>query len=165
MHSLRGRRSKGKEKGIRTRGCPQGGREERNSFLLPPFSRVFHASRAPQIPFPFRLERLPRRLLTILYLAALRLWSDRICLYRANSHCTDSSLVVSHAVSYQISTREGRGVRLLVVCPQRCDSCVETLLWKSQIMSAFTIIQFLMWWDKWNVQLSFHKQWKSKTGF
>ena len=58
MNSLRGRRLKGKEKGIRARGRAQGRREDRNSFLLPPFSRALHASRAPQIPFPFLFERL-----------------------------------------------------------------------------------------------------------
>ena len=100
MYHLRGRCSKGKGRGIWARGPARGRREERNSFLLPPFSRALYASRLPQIPFPFLFELLPRRLFRIiLNLAVLKLWSHRVSLYRSNSHCTDSSPVVSHAVS------------------------------------------------------------------
>ena len=79
--SLRGRRSKGKGKGIRTRDHARGRREEGGgfppSFLARPSPSFapktpFHKAPFPfpfpslSLPFPFPFKRLPRRLLEYL---------------------------------------------------------------------------------------------------
>ena len=73
--NLRGRRSKGKGKGIRARDHARGRREEGNAckeaivfaipptpVSLPPSSRAPRVSLASKTPFSFPFKRLPRRL-------------------------------------------------------------------------------------------------------
>ena len=64
LNSLRGRRLKGKGKGVlgarETRGAREEGGGEGN---LPPSSRAPRVSLALKTPFPFPFKRLPRRLI------------------------------------------------------------------------------------------------------
>ena len=62
--SLRGRRSKGKGKGITARDHARGRREEGNppSFLARPSRSLARKTPFHKAPFPFPFKRLPRRL-------------------------------------------------------------------------------------------------------
>ena len=95
--SLRGRRSKGKGKGIRARDHARERREEGNAckeatvFAIPPTpvslplsSRAPRVSLAPKTPFPFPFKRLPRRL----GLAMIQI-SSTLYLYRSLQSLND----------------------------------------------------------------------------